>query len=133
VINLHNVFYNKVNNVSWFWNDLCSLRVTKITLFEIGVYYTYFKRERSQHLTVTFLFCNHNLLVVQAIDEGYLFVLHHPLSNDLRTMKDKGDSDPRRKMWKYMSPIALFASVPGKARLLPIAIQMDYKPGKGRR
>jgi hypothetical protein len=53
-------------------------------------------------------------------------------------MKDKGDSDPQRKMWNYMSPVALFVSVPGKhwwskARLLPIAIQMDYKPGKGRR
>ncbi|XP_031570628.1 arachidonate 5-lipoxygenase-like [Actinia tenebrosa] len=67
-----------------------------------------------------------------AIEEGHLYVLHHPYADDLMTMADEVDKDPKRRMWKFMSPIALFASVPSKdssseARLLPVAIQMDHE------
>ncbi|XP_031553884.1 linoleate 9S-lipoxygenase B-like, partial [Actinia tenebrosa] len=49
-----------------------------------------------------------------AIEEGHLYVLHHPYGDDLMTLADEVDKDPKRKMWKFMSPIALFASVPSK-------------------
>lgn len=45
-------------------------------------------------------------------------------------------TEPRltRKMWPALSPIALFASRPGEngapAQLRPVAIQLDYTPGK---
>ena len=44
---------------------------------------------------------------------------------------DLTDRDPRRTMWNFLSPIALFASanVPGRNELVPVAIQMDYTPG----
>ena len=46
---------------------------------------------------------------------------------------DLTDRDPRRTMMNYLSPIALFASVKIKGtdrnELVPVAIQMDYKPG----
>ena len=45
---------------------------------------------------------------------------------------DLTDRDPRRKMWNFLSPIALFASasVGGyQNELVPVAIQMDYTPG----
>ena len=46
---------------------------------------------------------------------------------------DLTDRDPRRTMWNFLSPIALFASanVPSEHRneLVPVAIQMDYTPG----
>ncbi|XP_031574298.1 uncharacterized protein LOC116308077 [Actinia tenebrosa] len=69
------------------------------------------------------------------IRRGYLFVLHHPLSDNMESMPDLTDNDPQRRMWKYKSPIALFVMVPGKGnvmteqpRLMPVAIQMDSKP-----
>ena len=47
---------------------------------------------------------------------------------------DLTDYDPRRTVWNFLSPIALFASkVVGdqyRNELVPVAIQMDYKPGK---
>ena len=46
---------------------------------------------------------------------------------------DLTDSDPRRTMWNTYSPIALFVSAPefttGRNHLVPVAIQMDFKPG----
>ena len=45
---------------------------------------------------------------------------------------DLTDKDPRREMWNFFSPIALFASKPisqRKNELLPVAIQMDFTPG----
>ena len=44
---------------------------------------------------------------------------------------DLTDQDPRRTMLDFLSPIALFASakVGRHNELVPVAIQMDYKPG----
>lgn len=44
---------------------------------------------------------------------------------------DLTDQDPQRTMWDFLSPIALFASakVGQHNELVPVAIQMDYKPG----
>ena len=46
---------------------------------------------------------------------------------------DLTDNDTRRTMWDTYSPIALFASAPefttGRNHLVPVAIQMDFKPG----
>ena len=40
------------------------------------------------------------------------------------------DHDPRRKLRRTLSPIALFVSMPvGPVELKPVAIQMDYTPG----
>ena len=54
-------------------------------------------------------------------------VMHCPQHGDLT------DSDRNRKMWAMLSPIALFASasnlVTNRNNLVPVAIQMDYKPG----
>ena len=46
--------------------------------------------------------------------------------------QDKTDHDSRRAMWDFFSPIALFASAQrGQSNeLVPVAIQMDYKPGR---
>ncbi|KAK3750755.1 hypothetical protein QZH41_009316, partial [Actinostola sp. cb2023] len=64
-----------------------------------------------------------------AIEQGKLYVLYHPLCNDVPTMKDITDDDPTRTMWEFKSPIAIFASkrVDNVARLTPVAIQMDAK------
>ena len=45
---------------------------------------------------------------------------------------DMTDSDHRRAMWDFLSPIALFASarVGRQNELVPVAIQMNYKPGQ---
>ena len=48
-------------------------------------------------------------------------------------MKDLTDNDPKRTMWKYMSPIAIFASKhveTSEPKLRPVAIQMDDQQGK---
>ena len=46
---------------------------------------------------------------------------------------DLTDHDTRRKMWNTYSPIALFAStqdfITKRNNLVPVAIQMDFKPG----
>ena len=55
------------------------------------------------------------------------------MCDDMARSPDLTDRDPRRKMWNFLSPIALFASKGnknGKNELVPVAIQMDYKPGK---
>ncbi|KAK3750756.1 hypothetical protein QZH41_009317 [Actinostola sp. cb2023] len=64
-----------------------------------------------------------------AIEQGKLFVLYHPLSQDMATMEDISDNDSARKMWEFKSPIAIFASkrVDNVYRLTPVAIQMDAK------
>ena len=74
------------------------------------------------------------LIHLQAIEEGHLYVLYHPNADDLMTLKDEGDQDAKRKMWKFTSPIAIFASVPSQAssseaKLMPVVIQMDHKQG----
>ena len=60
------------------------------------------------------------------------------LCSSLRTVRRVGEitgsysQDPRREMWNFFSPIALFASKPisqGKNELVPVAIQMDFTPG----
>ena len=48
----------------------------------------------------------------------------------MKATNDIMESDPRRTMWRTLSPIALFVSVPNEpVELKPVAIQMDYTPG----
>jgi len=46
---------------------------------------------------------------------------------------DLTDHDSRREMWNTYSPIALFATaqdfITKRNNLVPVAIQMDFKPG----
>lgn len=67
----------------------------------------------------------------QAISQRMVFVLRFPLLDNLPAMPDIMESRPHREMWKPTSPIALFAVHPrNRANLVPIAIQMDIKPGR---
>ncbi|CAH3036867.1 unnamed protein product, partial [Porites lobata] len=66
-----------------------------------------------------------------AIDQGRIYALRYEMCDDMARSPDLTDRDPRRKMWNFLSPIALFASKGnkyGKNELVPVAIQMDYKP-----
>ena len=67
----------------------------------------------------------------QAISHGLIYVLRYELCDDMDRSPDLTDQDPRRTMWDFLSPIALFASakVGQHNELVPVAIQMDYKPG----
>ena len=70
---------------------------------------------------------------LQAIDQGRIYALRYEMCDDMARSPDLTDRDPRRKMRNFLSPIALFASKGtkyGKNELVPVAIQMDYKPGK---
>ena len=73
------------------------------------------------------------LVKFQIINQGLIYALRYELCDDLARSPDLTDSDPRRTMWNFLSPIALFASAKaagGKSNeLVPVAIQMDYKPG----
>ena len=71
-----------------------------------------------------------NTLYTQAISQRMVFVLRYPLLDNLPAMPDIMESRPNREMWKPTSPIALFAVNPrSRDNLVPIAIQMDIKPG----
>ncbi|XP_068717240.1 uncharacterized protein [Montipora capricornis] len=67
-----------------------------------------------------------------AIKKGFIFALRYELCDDMPRSPDLTDRDPRRTMRDYLSPIALFASAKIKGtdrnELVPVAIQMDYKP-----
>ena len=70
--------------------------------------------------------------VFQAVDQGRIYALRYELCDGLARSPDLTDKDPRREMWNFFSPIALFASKPiskRKSELLPVAIQMDFTPG----
>lgn len=75
-----------------------------------------------------------SILLKDAIASGSVFVAQFPVFDNLVTVPDITDPRPTRKMWPAMSPIALFVSWPGKngapAQLRPVAIQLDFKPGK---
>lgn len=59
-----------------------------------------------------------------------VFVLRYPLLDYLPAMPDIMESRPHRKMWDPTSPITFFAVHPNnRNNLIPIAIQMDVKPG----
>ncbi|XP_073246918.1 polyunsaturated fatty acid 5-lipoxygenase-like [Porites lutea] len=67
----------------------------------------------------------------KAVDQGRIYALRYELCDGLARSPDLTDKDPQREMWNFFSPIALFASKPisrGKSELLPVAIQMDFKP-----
>lgn len=77
---------------------------------------------------------HHQFLVdFQAINEGRVYALRYELCDDLPIEEDITDDDRERKMWKTLSPIALFVSakdiVTKGNNLVPVAIQMDYTPG----
>ncbi|XP_068716666.1 polyunsaturated fatty acid 5-lipoxygenase-like isoform X2 [Montipora capricornis] len=67
-----------------------------------------------------------------AIKKGFIFALRYELCDDMPRSPDLTDRDPRRTMRNSQSPIALFASAKIKGtdrnELVPVAIQMDYKP-----
>lgn len=67
----------------------------------------------------------------QAIKQGRIYALRYELCDGMERAQDKTDHDPRRSMWDFLSPIAVFASAKrGRSNeLVPVAIQMDYKPG----
>ena len=67
----------------------------------------------------------------QAISQGRIYALRYELCDDIDRSPDLTDRDPRRTMWDFLSPIALFASaeVGHYNELVPVAIQMDYRPG----
>ena len=67
----------------------------------------------------------------QAISQGRIYVLRYELCDDMERSPDLTDQDPQRTMLDFLSPIALFASakVGRHNELVPVAIQMDYKPG----
>ncbi|XP_031553186.1 arachidonate 5-lipoxygenase-like [Actinia tenebrosa] len=66
------------------------------------------------------------------ISDGSVFVCHFPLFDNIVNVPDITEGNPSRKMWKSMSPIAVFVSRPSAdgqtAELVPAAIQMDSKP-----
>lgn len=64
--------------------------------------------------------------------QGRIYALRYELCDDMERAQDKTDRDPRRAMWDFFSPIAVFASAKrGRSNeLVPVAIQMDYKPGR---
>ncbi|KAK3712221.1 hypothetical protein QZH41_009769, partial [Actinostola sp. cb2023] len=73
--------------------------------------------------------------LMQAIRKGHLFVLHHPLSDNISSMADIAENHPNRTLREYMSPVAIFASMPSyydffepRTHFMPVAIQMDNKP-----
>ena len=68
----------------------------------------------------------------QAIIQGRIYALRYELCDDMENSPDITDGDPRLTMWNFLSPIALFASakVGGRNELVPVAIQMNYKPSK---
>ena len=72
-------------------------------------------------------------ILFQAITQGRIYALRYELCDNLPRSTDLTERDPRRKMWDFFSPIALFASaeVSGKYQneLVPVAIQMHYTPG----
>ncbi|KAL9986386.1 hypothetical protein ACROYT_G000525 [Oculina patagonica] len=73
-----------------------------------------------------------NIRLEEAIADGSVFVAQYPAFDNLVTIPDITEPRPTRKMWPALSPIALFASRPGKngapAQLQPMAIQLDFKP-----
>ncbi|XP_078384528.1 polyunsaturated fatty acid 5-lipoxygenase-like [Oculina patagonica] len=66
-----------------------------------------------------------------AIKQGRIYALRYELCDDMKRAEDKTDSSSHRAMWDFLSPIALFASANNGQQndLVPVAIQMDYKPG----
>ncbi|KAL9962251.1 hypothetical protein ACROYT_G031333 [Oculina patagonica] len=66
-----------------------------------------------------------------AVGQGRIYALRYELCDGMPRAGDQTDSDSRRAMWDFLSPIALFASAnAGEYNVLvPVAIQMDYKPG----
>ena len=68
---------------------------------------------------------------LQALKKNRLYATRFPLADGLPTLPDITDQDDRRKMWDSTSPIALFyTDKQSPAGIKPLAIQMDYKPGK---
>ena len=66
----------------------------------------------------------------QAIASRMIFVLRYPLLDNLPAMPDIMEYRPGREMRDPTSPIAFFAVNPtNRSHLVPIAIQMDVKPG----
>ena len=91
--------------------------------------------KRENHLIffiIYFFICLFIYFVFQAVDQGGIYALRYELCDGLAISPDLTDKDPRREMWNFFSPIALFASKPiskRKSELLPVAIQMDFTPG----
>ena len=88
--------------------------------------------EKEKLFDTFIIICVFIYFVFQAVDQGRIYALRYELCDGLARSPDLTDKDPQREMWNFFSPIALFASKPiswGKSELLPVAIQMDFKPG----
>ena len=103
----------------------------------VGVKWSYLKPRLNQNYSwdaAVTRSVGKNMLLEEAIADGSIFVAQYPVFDNLVTVPDITDPRPTRKMWSAMSPIALFASGPGEngapAHLRPVAIQLDYTPGK---
>ena len=103
----------------------------------VGVKWSYLKPRLNQNYSwdaAVTRSLGKNILLEEAIADGSIFVTQYPVFDNLVTVPDITDPRSTRKMWPAMSPIALFASVPGEngapAQLRPVAIQLDYTPGK---
>ncbi|CAH3181652.1 unnamed protein product, partial [Porites evermanni] len=72
------------------------------------------------------------LTIKEAIIQGRIYALRYELCDDFSKEPDLTDKENgTRTMWKTLSPIALFVSVPNvvteRNDLVAVAIQMDYK------
>ena len=71
------------------------------------------------------------LFSFKALKEGQLYAIRNPLFDNLESVPDITDHDPRRKRWDWQNPIALFYTDRGApAGIRPLAIQMHYTPGE---
>ena len=65
--------------------------------------------------------------------QGRIYALRYELCDDLPKEPDLTEKETGRTMWKTLSPIALFVSVPNvvtdRNDLVAVAIQMDHKKG----
>ena len=61
-----------------------------------------------------------------------MYALRYEVFDDLVSFADVADQTPGRNLWPLKSPVALFAIKTQKngKRLRPVAIQLDYKPGR---
>jgi len=138
-------FKSVVNNVTWrddrvFTEQrlagLNPMSLTKVTTGQdsVGVKWSHLKPRLNPNYdwdAAVARSLGTNIQLKAAIDKGSIFVAQYPLFDNLINVPDITEPRPTRKMWKSLSPIALFASRPGDngapAQLRPVAIQLDYK------
>ncbi|KAL9951789.1 hypothetical protein ACROYT_G044516 [Oculina patagonica] len=114
-------------------NPMTLMRVTNDSE-RVGIKWNDFKTLLNQEFDWDNLIINTKkmpkITLAKAISNRMVFVLRYPLLDNLPAMPDIMESRPGRKMREPTSPIAFFAVHPKKrSNLVPVAIQMDVKPG----